>query len=166
MNCLPSIEDAGHWTRYAGDLGKRLDHDIPCHAEAVVRAGAHSGERREIITDPFGREPPCADIVQRRANQLTFDRRCAFRRPGHAAEGDARRGNAVAVDTDPERTEHGGDIFVEPFADLEGPEERGGRKPRHDQTPDEFAGLAILLAVADEELLERQRANPTALAQL
>src|ERR1019366_7292420 len=54
---------------------------------------------------------------------------------------------------------------VEPLADLEGPEQRGSRQSWNDQAPDELAGLAVLIAVADEELLERQRAYRIALAQ-
>src|ERR1700731_3746702 len=165
MNRPPSIEDACH-RRYAGDLRQRLDHEIAGDTEAVFRAGAHVSQRREIVADPHCCTAPGANIMQRRADELTFDRRRTFRRPGHAAEGNARRGDPATVETDPERTEHGGDILVEPLADLEGPEESGGRKFWDDQAPHEFASLAILFAVADEELLERQRAYPLALAQL
>src|ERR1700736_777758 len=124
MNRPPSIEDARH-RRYAGDLRQRLDHEIAGDTEAVFRAGAHVGQRREIVADPHRRTAPGANIMQRRADELTFDRRRTFRRLGHAAEGNARRGNPATVDTDPECTEHGGDILVEPLADLEGPEESG-----------------------------------------
>src|ERR1700686_1713228 len=164
MNALPSIQHACHRARHAGDLRQRLDHEITGDTEAVFRAGAHVGQRREIVADPRCRPAPGANIMQRRADELTLDRRRTFRRPCHAAEGDARRGDPATVETDPERTEHGGDILVEPLADLEGPEESGGRKLWDAQAPHEFASLAIPLAVADEELLERHRAYPLALA--
>ena len=153
------IEDAGHGARYAGDLGERLDHDIARHTEPILRAGAQSVSG--VKSSPT-RSAAAARCRHRRAPRqpAALDRGGAFRRRGHAAKGDARRGNAATVDTDPERSEHGGDVLVEPFADLEGleiawPAAASGRSAR----ADEFARRAILFAVADEEVLERQRAH-------
>ena len=58
-----------------------------------------------------------------------------------------------------ERRHHGRDVLVEALGDLVGAVARAGRGPGHGDALDELAGPAVLLAVGDEEVLERQAAD-------
>src|SRR5689334_20592705 len=165
MSLLLRIENARHAFRCTGYFSERLDHEVLGHAKPVLRTRAHIGQRREIASDLVGGAAPRTGILNRRADKLTLDRHGALRRCGHASIGDARRGDAAILDADPKSAEHARDVLVEPFADLERLEKGCRRQFWNDETADEFARLAILLAISQKELFERQRADPLALSQ-
>src|SRR5690606_10785160 len=89
----------------------------------------------------------------------------AFRGRRHAAEGDARAGDRAVLDGEVETGSDRGDVLVPAFGYLVGRVEASGLRARHGDRLDEFAGCAVLLAVGDEELLERDLAPRLALAE-
>ena len=105
------------------------------------------------------RRRPRAAVVEPRADQRAFRVRGAFRRRRHAAVGDARAGDPPPVEREAEGAHHGGNVLVDPLGDLEGAIGLVGGKARRDDGADVFALAAILFAVGDEEVLERQDAR-------
>jgi hypothetical protein len=77
-----------------------------------------------------------------------------FRDARHAAEGDARGGDGAALHRDVEGAADGGDVLIEAFRQLVDPQPVGLHGDGHGL--DEFARGAVLLAVVEEEVLQRQ----------
>ncbi len=65
-------------------------------------------------------------------------------------------GDPRAIELEAERGKHRRNVLVEALGDLVGAEVRGLRKFRHQEPAHEFARLAVLLAVIEEEVLQRQ----------
>src|SRR5918993_630465 len=84
----------------------------------------------------------------------------------HAAEGDPRLGNAAAVEGEAERPHGGRDILVEALRDLVGSKDLIFPQFRNRDLADELARQAILPAIGDEEVFERQGSSGLAPAQL
>ena len=100
------------------------------------------------------------------AQQHRFRPAGAFWRAGHAAEGDADVGHPpLAVQRQPEGAADGGDVLVEALGDLVGTELHPRRRLGQDHRLHEFALAAVLLAVFDEEILQRQFARLVAAPQ-
>ena len=78
--------------------------------------------------------------------------------PRHAAEGDARLGDDAVLDAEREGAADAGNVAVEPLGELDDADQHVGRRAGNADALDELAGRAVLLAVAEEEILERDGA--------
>ena len=90
----------------------------------------------------------------------------AFRRGRHATEGDTRIDDAPRLHGEPEGAQEGGDVLIEALGDLVAAEDLVGLEARHVDTGHELARRQVLLAVVDEEVLERHRPRRLAPAQV
>ena len=127
--------------------------------QPVAGRGAHVGDRLEVLR----RAPPSPPRPLASFQGCADDRRLGVRArasgvaamPPKASRAAATRS---AVEPQSERRHHRRDVLVEPLADLVGAVARARRRLRHDDPLDELARPAVLLAVGDEEVLERQAA--------
>src|SRR3984885_11766626 len=161
----PAIGDARDLRAHTRDFGERLDDEVTGDAATIGGAGAQIGKRLEIVTDRIGGRLPAARIRKQEAAQFFFDRFGALWRSSHAAERDTRRADTVAIDSHPKSRQHRGNVLVGTLGDLISAEMRPRGKLRHTQTTHVFARPAILLAVVDKEILQRQLAHIVATAQ-
>ncbi len=86
----------------------------------------------------------------------------AFARAGrcrHAPEGDACASDARAVETQLERPQDRRDVLVEALGNLVAPERFAGRQLGHADGAHEFARLAPLAAIGDEEVFQGKLAD-------
>jgi hypothetical protein len=92
---------------------------------------------------------------------LPHERCLAARRPGrnagHAAKGDPRRHHDITIEAEREGAADARNVAVEPFGKLPDADQHIRRRAGDADALDELAGRAILSAVGDEEILERER---------
>src|SRR5690242_3920220 len=159
------LEDAGpaEGMAFAG-LVEEFEQEILGRQRAIAPARPHVGDGGVVA--PEG-GLTLADRLE--GPGAADERRLAF--PGalgdsrHAAEADADIGDAAAVELQVEGAEAGGDVLVEALGDLvagEAPRRIGAGQA---DALDELAGPAILLAVVEEEILQRDLAPLAAPAQ-
>ena len=85
----------------------------------------------------------------------------------HAAEGDARLDDTPVDDVELEGAHHGRDVLVEALRHLVAAEMLvRPRASRHGDADDELAGPAVLPAIVEEEVLERQGSPVPAMPQI
>src|ERR1043166_6618378 len=160
MRRLPEADHAGLARRGAADLGQRLAQQRARDLEAVGRARAQVVDRRKVFGQRRERIVPGRRMIEPRLDQRFLGRACALRDARHAAEGDARAGDALAVDAQLERTHHGGDVAVEALGDLVAAEVLARGEFRYPDHAHELARCPVLLAVVEEEGLDRHGARP------
>ena len=122
-------------------------------------------DRREVLGERRDRVVPRRRVVELRLGQRLLGRARALRGRRHAAKGDARAGDARPVDAQLERAHHGRNVLVEALGDLVAAEMLAGRASGCATMRTNSPGCAILLAVVDEEVLERHRARLVAALQ-
>src|ERR1700722_10487392 len=103
-------------------------------------------------------------VVQRKAAQFLLDRLRALGNSCHSAESHPCCADPAGVDLQAKRRQHSGNILVETLGDLVGAKMRRLRQLGHQQPAHEFSGSAVLLAVVEEEVLQRKLADFIALA--
>ncbi len=81
-----------------------------------------------------------------------------LRRARHAAKGDPDVGNLFRVQPEGEGAHHGRDVLVEALGHLVGTKAQTRLRLGQDDALDELGRFAVLLAVLDEEALQRQLA--------
>ena len=130
---------------------------------AIAGRGAHVGERREILFQRGGGRPE-AVFRPGRAGEHGLEGARAFRNAGQAAKAGADGGDPAGLDAEVEGGTERRDILIEAFGDLVTAE--AGLVFGQGDRLDEFAGRAVLLAVVEKELLERDVAAGLAPAQV
>src|SRR4051812_15863051 len=163
MGEAPLADDAGRGR--AGGLEMQPAQQVAGNSEPVAGGGPHVRDRLEILAEG-GHAGLYRGVGPGPSHDCGLGMGRSLGRGRHAAEGQARLGHPVAVEAQLERRHHGRYILVEALADLVGAVARAGRRPGHGDALDELAGAASLLAVCDEELLERQAAEVAPAAQL
>src|ERR1044072_3033564 len=152
---LPEAGDAGLLRRGAADFGQRPAQQGARDIQTISGARAQIVDRREVLANERDRVVPILRPVEAPFDQRFLGPARAFRYRRHAAERDARTGDARAVYAQLERAHHRGDVAVEALGDLEAAEAIFGQKLWNAPETHEFPRTAVLLAVVDEVVLER-----------
>src|ERR1700677_3783663 len=149
----------------AGKFYERLFQKIGGDCHAIGRGGAHIGEWGEVLANRLARKAPARGFIEARAYERALSFRGALRGRRHTAAGNARSHDAPPLEVDTCSEHDGRNVLVEAFGHLESAVVLTRGEPRRLYSKDELAGTAILFAVSDEEVLERQRARLVFLAQ-
>src|ERR1700679_1883088 len=149
----------------AGKFYERLLKEVGGHRLTIGGAGAHIGEWAEVLADRVTRKPPGRGFIEAHAYERALSFRGALRGRRHAAAGDACANNVSSIEIEACRQHDGGNVLVETLGHLEGEIVLMGREPRRLDGDDKLARAAILLAVSDEEIFERQGTRLVSLAQ-
>src|ERR1700722_3964186 len=149
----------------AGNFRERLFQEVGGDRHPISRGGARVAERSEVLADRFTREKPGRWFIETHADKRALGLRGASRRRRHATAGDARTHDAPSLKVDPYGEHNGRNVLVEAFGHFKSAIVLTWRKPRSLDREDELARLAVLLAVGDEEVFQREDTGTGALAQ-
>jgi hypothetical protein len=162
MDLLPPSDHAGGPRRRAADLDEGLAQEASRRLHAIGRTRTLIGDRREVAAEHFAGCIRGGAIGEIHPDQRIFGLPRALRGCRHAAEGNARSGDAGAVEPQLECPHHRRDVLIEALGNLECGNAAGRELGHADSAHESLASL--LAAMSDEEVFQASsRSNIAAL---